>query len=281
MGSGRGVSRAIGLALSVSLGASVALAGPRADRGPEPAPEASGAAVPSAPVGEAPSPSPAAGPAASPGEATRAKGSAPPGPTVAPVATSTDAAAEVPGQAPGQAPSAVATRFNRELLDVLRRSDALGYEGRFERLRHAIAVSFDLDFMAEKSLGRRWKELSEEDRRRWREAFTELVAATYAGRFHGYRGQHFETRAEEAGPHETALVATRLVDPKGDDVDITYRLRRADGGWRVCDVYLEGTVSELALRRSEFASVLDRQGVDALFAAVRKKIDSLRAGEGG
>ena len=264
-----GVSCALGLGLSLSVAVPAGAAA-----APGPAGLAAGA----------PSPSPGSTPLQE-GDSKAAAPSpdAPPGPAAQTGAGASAGAAAAPAQAsagaPDGVPSAVAGRFNRELLEVLRQSDALGYEGRYERLRQAIAASFDLDFMAEKSLGRRWKKLSEEERRRWRDAFTQLVAATYAGRFHGYRGQHFETRAEEEGPHETVLVATRLVDPKGDDVDITYRLRRADGGWRVCDVYLEGTVSELALRRSEFASVLDREGVDALFAAVRRKIDSLEAGE--
>jgi phospholipid transport system substrate-binding protein len=133
--------------------------------------------------------------------------------------------------------------------------------------------------MAEKVLGRQWGELSEEDRRRWREVFAELLTATYAGRFVGYRGQQFETRGEEAAARDTVLVLTRLVDPKGDDVDIDYRLRRADRGWRVVDVYLKGTVSELALRRSEYSAVLARQGFSALLDAVRAKIGALERGE--
>jgi phospholipid transport system substrate-binding protein len=175
--------------------------------------------------------------------------------------------------------SAVAAGFNDALLASMKHADALGYQGRYKQLRPAVEGSFDLPFMAEKVLGRRWGELSQADRARWQETFTELLAATYAGRFVGYRGQTFETRGEEAAARDTVLVLTRLVDPKGDNVDINYRLRRVDDRWQIVDVYLKGTVSELALRRSEYSSVLEREGFSALIEAVRAKIAALERGE--
>jgi phospholipid transport system substrate-binding protein len=176
--------------------------------------------------------------------------------------------------------AAVAGRFNDALLASMKNADAIGYEGRYKQLRPAVEAAFDLPFMAEKVLGRRWGELSQADRARWQETFTDLLTATYAGRFVGYKGQTFETRGEEAAARDTVLVLTRLVDPSGgENVDINYRLRRADGGWKIVDVYLKGTVSELALRRSEYSSVLEREGFPALIEAVKAKIGALERGE--
>lgn len=176
--------------------------------------------------------------------------------------------------------SAVASRFNDALLASMKNADALGYAGRYKQLRPAVEGAFDLPFMAEKVLGRRWGELSQTDRERWQETFTELLTATYAGRFVGYRDQTFETRGEEPAARDTVLVLTRLVDPKGgENVDINYRLLKTDRGWRIVDVYLKGTVSELALRRSEYSSVLEREGFSALIEAVQKKIGALERGE--
>jgi phospholipid transport system substrate-binding protein len=175
--------------------------------------------------------------------------------------------------------AAVASSFNEALLDSMKNADALGYPGRYERLRPMVLKTFDVPFMAEKVLGRRWGELSEQDRERWRTIFGDLLTATYAGRFVGYRGQTFETVGEEPAARDTVLVLTRLDDPKGDDVVINYRLRHADGEWRVVDIYLKGTVSELALRRSEYSAVLERDGFPALLEAVRGKIAALERGE--
>jgi phospholipid transport system substrate-binding protein len=175
--------------------------------------------------------------------------------------------------------TAVASSFNEKLLASMRNADSLGYSGRYAQLRPAVLATFDIPFMAEKVLGRRWGELSEQDRELWREVFADLLTATYAGRFVGYRGQTFVTVGEEKAARDTLLVLTRLDDPSGDDVVINYRLRRTDAGWRVVDVYLKGTVSELALRRSEYSAVLERDGFPALLEAVRGKIAALERGE--
>jgi phospholipid transport system substrate-binding protein len=62
-------------------------------------------------------------------------------------------------------------------------------------------------------------------------------------------------------------------------VQLDYRLRKANGNgdWRIVDVYLNGTVSELALRRSEYSSLIKREGFQALLAALHERIDSLAA----
>ena len=68
--------------------------------------------------------------------------------------------------------------------------------------------------------------------------------------------------------------------PGGEDVELSYRLHDTNAGWRIVDVYLKGTVSELALRRAEYASVIDRSGFDELVATLRKRIGDLEAGRG-
>jgi hypothetical protein len=43
-------------------------------------------------------------------------------------------------------------------------------------------------------------------------------------------------------------------------------------------VYLDGTVSELALRRSEFSGIVKREDFDALIAAIDARVAALAAG---
>ena len=52
---------------------------------------------------------------------------------------------------------------------------------------------------------------------------------------------------------------------------------KRNGDWRVVDVYLDGTVSELALRRSEYSSALKREGFDELVGSVETKIADLKS----
>jgi phospholipid transport system substrate-binding protein len=169
-------------------------------------------------------------------------------------------------------------RLNAGLLDVLKQAQALGYEGRFRRLAPVVGDAFDVDFMAEKSLGSHWKALDEADRTRWREVFREYTIANYAGNFDRYSCQRFELLGDEPGANETTVVHTKLVDPGGEDVELNYRLHEADGRWSIVDVYLKGTVSELALRRSDYTAVLAREGFDGLVSSLRDKITDLAAG---
>jgi phospholipid transport system substrate-binding protein len=70
---------------------------------------------------------------------------------------------------------------------------------------------------------------------------------------------------------------TKITIPKDEDVLLYYKMRKADSGWRVIDVLMNGTVSEIALRRSDFSSILKRDGFDELAAAVERKIADLKA----
>jgi phospholipid transport system substrate-binding protein len=67
-------------------------------------------------------------------------------------------------------------------------------------------------------------------------------------------------------------VRTRLIEPQGEGVQLNYRLRPENGAWKIIDVYLNGTVSELALRRSEYASLINREGWHAVIAALDQRI---------
>lgn len=169
----------------------------------------------------------------------------------------------------------VVEKLHAALTEIMKTAEALGYEGRYAQLKPVVAEAFDLPFMARKSVGRHWKTLAEEDQARWIEAFGRLTTATYAGRFEGYSGETFRTDAEEPAIHNTMMVLTTLTRPGDDDVQLNYRLRRTDDTWKIIDIYLDGTVSELALRRSEYSSVLKREGFEELVSTLDGKIADL------
>jgi phospholipid transport system substrate-binding protein len=102
-----------------------------------------------------------------------------------------------------------------------------------------------------------------------------VTSANYAGRFTGYSGQQFKTLGVEPSSHETMIVRTELENPDGDDVTLNYRLRETPEGWRIIDVYLNGTVSELALRRSEYSSLIKRDGFESLVDTVDQRVADL------
>jgi phospholipid transport system substrate-binding protein len=202
----------------------------------------------------------------------------------APVAQSASADPAAPASQAGDSAAPAATQtidaLHASLLDVMKNAVALGYPGREQKLRTEIPKYFDVKEMARKSLGEaQWKLASEEAKRRYLETFERFMVANYAGRFDGFSGQSFQTLGEVPDPRPGAvIVKTRLIDPTDKNIDLNYRLRRVGADWKVVDVFLDGTVSELAVRRSEFVSIVKRENLDALIVALDAKIAKLAAG---
>jgi phospholipid transport system substrate-binding protein len=169
-------------------------------------------------------------------------------------------------------------RLNAAITEILPKAEELGYAGRFQRLGPVMDEAFDFAFMAEKSLGRHWKGLGDEQKTQWSAAFREFTIANYAANLDRNTGQRFELLGEEAAEHDTVLVRGRVVDPSAAPFDLNYRLQRTSKGPRIIDVQIKGTVSELALRRADFTSVIARDGFDALLATVRSRITDLATG---
>lgn len=167
--------------------------------------------------------------------------------------------------------------FHAGLLAIMKDAKNLGFQGRIEKLEPLMGRTFDLEFMASKTVGRHWETLSAADQKRWSETFTRFTTANYAGRFKGFSGEKFVTLGVDDAAHDTRLVRTKIVVPGDEDVELNYRVMQENGGWKVIDVYLNGKVSELALRRSEYASALKRDGFDQLVASVETKIANLKS----
>jgi phospholipid transport system substrate-binding protein len=195
-------------------------------------------------------------------------------------ASAQEAASVAAAPAPVEAKSgatAVVNRLHDALIGVMRDAAKLGYRGRYDRLAPVLQECFDLPFMAEKSVGRYWDDASPEEQKSLVDTFGRYTIANYAGRFDSYSGQSFESLAEEPSTHGTVLVRTRLMGPSTEEVHLDYRLRFEGASWRIIDVYFNGTVSELALRRSEYSSLIKREGFKALLAALDKRIADLAA----
>jgi phospholipid transport system substrate-binding protein len=159
------------------------------------------------------------------------------------------------------------------MLGVMKQAQQLGYEGRLARLQPAIASRYDFAFIAEKSVGLTWKDLDTAQRAKLVDVLGRLAGANYAARMADFSGERFETIGTESASQGTILVRTRVVDGDDEPIPLDYRLRSTpELGPRIVDVFYDGTVSELAMRRSEYAALLKKGGLDALLEALEKKI---------
>jgi phospholipid transport system substrate-binding protein len=172
---------------------------------------------------------------------------------------------------PATTAPAVIDRFHAALLDVMKNAQALGIDGRRARLQPVMDETYDFPAMAQRSLGPAWGKLDNGQRARFAQVFRAMILRTYATRFNAYESERFETRGAEPSIAGTEIVRSVLHTAK-EDVHLDYRMRETPAGWRVIDVYLGGTVSELALKRAEYTAVLEREGFDALVGELERKI---------
>jgi phospholipid transport system substrate-binding protein len=158
----------------------------------------------------------------------------------------------------------------------MKEGPTLGFAGRRERLAPAIKQAFDLPLMTRLMVGPQWSSLQPADQQQLVDAFTNFSIATYANRFDDYSGERFQVDPNPTPASNGAVIVhSRLVKSDGEPVPIDYQLRDSGGSWRIVDVYLNGTVSELATRRSEFSSVLRRGGASALVQLLQQKTAQL------
>jgi phospholipid transport system substrate-binding protein len=184
------------------------------------------------------------------------------------------AAAADPGAAPAQI-----QRFYDDLLAVMKQAKRLSFDERYKRLAPAITRTFDLALMTRIAVGPSWSQLAAAQRQQLTGAFSRYTISVYANRFDDYGGERFEVDPTPAAIASGTLVKSWLVKSNGDKVVLNYLMRQEDTGvWKVIDVYLSGTVSELATRRSEFFAVLQRDGADGLVRLLERRTAALRTG---
>jgi phospholipid transport system substrate-binding protein len=160
------------------------------------------------------------------------------------------------------------------LLGTMKNGRTLGQSGRFTQLEPVIRRTFDIPAMARLSLGPSWAALGEAQRQQVIDSFGRYISAIYADRFDSYGGQKLQVTGEQPNPGGV-MVTSQIVKANGEPVKVDYLMRRTGAGWLIADIYLDGAISEVATRRSEFAAILKNDGIDGLVAALNRKADIL------
>ena len=124
--------------------------------------------------------------------------------------------------------------------------------------------------MTRLAVGPEWNSLAPAQQAQVVQAFSRYVVAVWAERFHKYDGEQLRVTGEEASPAGTVILS-QIVDSAGQPTNINYLMRDN----KIADIYLDGTISELATRRSEFGSILRTQGINGLIQALNSKAAAL------
>ena len=162
------------------------------------------------------------------------------------------------------------------LLATMRNGPALGARGRYAQIAPVVRRVFDIPFMTRLAVGPEWAGLTEPQRQQVSQAFERYITAIYAERFDSYSGERLQVTGEQPSANGT-MITSQITKSNGEPVHINYLMRQNGGIWQIADVYLDGTISELATRRSEFASILRAQGIAGLIETLNTKANTLSA----
>jgi len=170
------------------------------------------------------------------------------------------------------------TSFYGALLDTMKQARQLGVKGRYDKLSPVLVKTYDLTSMSKLAVGPSWSTLTPQQQAAIINAFTRMTVATYASRFDGFSGEQFQILETSDRPNGDKIVKTQIIKSDGDAVPLNYLMRRSGADWKIVDIYLDGTISELANRRAEFGAILKSGGPDALVVSLTKQGDKLLTG---
>jgi phospholipid transport system substrate-binding protein len=155
--------------------------------------------------------------------------------------------------------------LDNALLDAMKSGETVGITERSRKLAPVIESVFDLRAMTAFAVGPAWAGFSAEQQQAVVAAFTRLMIASYASNFHSFGGERFEIDPTVVTRGTERIVQTHLQTPQKAPVNLVYRMHQADGSWKIIDVYY-GAVSQLSIRRSDFAASLGSGGAPELIA---------------
>lgn len=178
-------------------------------------------------------------------------------------------------QAETAAPEDVVARLENMLIDNMKAGDSMNFEQRYESLRPLVAEIMAVERMGRYIFGRDWASFDESQRERFKQAFLDLSAATYAGQFREFGGERFDPVEVQEQGEDRVVVKRRLTTGSGRKIAFDYLMLKSDAGWQIVTIITDG-VSDLALKRTQYRRILKEDGLDAVIAHIRQSVESQR-----
>jgi len=162
-------------------------------------------------------------------------------------------------------------RLNNTLIEVMKGGKTLGYNGRLKKLDPVVKETFEFEAVSLIALGTHWKKLEQPQKLAFMNKLTDLSVATYAAQFKEYAGESFQFDSSQDIKNGRLLLRYNLVAPKEKPIRFEYFVGQFNGQWHIINIVVDG-ISDLALKKAQYTSVIDREGFDALLNKLTQKI---------
>ena len=186
------------------------------------------------------------------------------------------AAAPVVAAAQGPA-SAPVEKLDDGLLEVMHQGKAVPFERRMETLTPVVERVFDLQLILQESVGPRYAAIPPAQQTALLDAFTTFTVASYVANFDAYKGERFQVMPQTRRVGSDTVVQTQIVPTSGTPTRLDYVVR----GDKVVDILLDGSISRVAVQRSDFRSLLGSGDAGPLIGMLRNKAADMAAAEKG
>jgi len=140
---------------------------------------------------------------------------------------------------------------------------------RVNRLREIVDSLFDFEEMAKRALGSHWRSRTPAEQREFVTLFRRFLEKIYADKSDLYEGEKI-TVGRQTVDKDYAEVDSKIINKQGEESSVLYRLRQADGKWKVYDVVVEG-VSIVNNYRSQFHRIITQSSYEELIKRIKEK----------
>lgn len=145
---------------------------------------------------------------------------------------------------------------------------------REENIRTLLRQNFDLETIGRFVLSRYWRTATPDQRSEYMSLFSEYVLKTYARRLGAYGNETFQITSSKPLGSRDAIVLTEITQQAGGQpITAGWRVRDTNNKYKIIDVMVEG-VSMAAAQRSEFDSIIQKQGLTGLIEILRAKVSA-------
>ncbi len=165
------------------------------------------------------------------------------------------------------------------LIEAMKAGHSAPFQQRYNALAPVVDRVFDLPVVLQVSVGPTWSTLAADQQSTLEVAFRRYTLANYVSNFDNFTGQRFEVEPDTKGlPNGEQLAQTKIISASGESHELDYVMRNVGGAWKAIDVLADGSISRVAVQRSDFRRLVARGGAQALIESLNQKTSDLSGG---